>query len=107
MRRREREAWGWRVAQRLESLFAGLPVELTFLCGHTYTAEVRWRLPASGIGRVALALNGTYVLTYEPDDTSMFKPSGPGRVSPDNRAASAAVKPPGIHSGRSSNAWIA
>jgi len=45
MRRREREAWGWRVAQRLESLYAGLQVELTFLCGHTYTAEVRWRLP--------------------------------------------------------------
>jgi len=45
MRRREREAWGWRVAQRLESLFTGLQVELTFLCGHAYTAEVRWRLP--------------------------------------------------------------
>ena len=36
---------GWRMAQRLESLFAGLQVELTFLCGHAYTAEVRWRPP--------------------------------------------------------------
>jgi hypothetical protein len=45
MRLREREAWGSRVAGRLEALFTGLQVELTFLCGHEYAAHVRWNLP--------------------------------------------------------------
>ena len=45
LRRREREAWGARVAQSLASLFAGFEVELTFLCGRDYADEVRWRLP--------------------------------------------------------------
>jgi hypothetical protein len=45
LRRREREAWGGRVAQHLASLFAGLQVEMTFLCGRDYTDEVLWRLP--------------------------------------------------------------
>jgi len=45
LRRREREAWGGRVAHHLASLFAGLGVALTFLCGRDYAAEVRWHLP--------------------------------------------------------------
>lgn len=45
LRRHERESWGGRVAQSLVALFADFEVELTFLCGRDYAAEVRWRLP--------------------------------------------------------------
>jgi len=56
--KRDREAWGRRIAAHLRSRYGTLPVRVTFLAGEDYTSAVRqflpgrWRLaqPLSGLG---------------------------------------------------------
>jgi iron complex outermembrane receptor protein len=63
-------------------LILNVPVNIARLNTSGIDIDLRWRLPASGIGRFAFALNGTYVLTYDSGDTLTFNPSGPGRRAP-------------------------
>jgi iron complex outermembrane receptor protein len=63
-------------------LVLNVPVNIATLKTSGIEIDFRWRVPATGFGRFAFALNGTYVLEYDSGNTLTLNPSGPGRVAP-------------------------